>query len=604
MARCREAIASDEHAVSFGHSGTIAPPVSAHANFTYPPVHERAASKYWLTGPNVSPARRSAFLTKWPGAHYPLHVYRLGGANPPPYCDMSLIRSDTIGARFAIDYTSRRRSYDEEFGVPHGDGRPEVNSSPRRDRLNMLPAYSCQEWEQLYGLCDLQGIENHRDAWGPHRGDEPQLPWTNAGYTDSPLPTLLDGNIRFFNGTDWVVDTRPTTFDGKQWVIDNRTVTSARAIRPGPDEYIDGRPDTAGVGSNSAAPKMMAVQSPHGHMRAVLDGTVGSRTHPGQWMLNSQAARVPDAAPIAPFHHGGTFHHGPSAYEHVQDKLQLEAAAKAEDWDRPLKVGGIPADAQPLMVPDGGVRHAEALGVVYDSALDIHWIPGSASLKSVVRKMQTFAAARRSGILLRVPAPGSTGHTSAPPFGLEAAIVAAEESLADLASVSPAFSFVPPVSPPTGAKDLIPSQPVNPIADSRRTFDFPELSRALPVIPGTPVVAGPTRNTMAASAAAAFAVGAVAMASVVQFHDPGTPRPRSCHTAVQLALPASMLMLLLAACVATCLDKLTSIHARPQAERRRSRATRLSRGDTQPIHRNTNPDFSMFSSSRQIDFRW
>ena len=64
---------------------------------------------------------------------------------------------------------------------------------------------------------------------------------------------------------------------------------------------------------------------------------------------------------------------------------------------------------------------------------------------------------------------------------------------------------------------------------------------------------------MAASAVAAFAVGAVAMASVAQFHDPGTPHRRSCHTALQLALPASMLMLLLAACAITCFDRLTSI---------------------------------------------
>ena len=64
-----------------------------------------------------------------------------------------------------------------------------------------------------------------------------------------------------------------------------------------------------------------------------------------------------------------------------------------------------------------------------------------------------------------------------------------------------------------------------------------------------------------------------------------------------------MLMLLLTACAVTCFDRLTSTRARPQAERRRSRATRFSRGDTQPIHRNTNSDFSMFSSSRQTDFR-
>ena len=128
------------------------------------------------------------------------------------------------------------------------------------------------------------------------------------------------------------------------------------------------------------------------------------------------------------------------------------------------------------------------------------------------------------------------------------------------------------------------------------------MSRALPVLSGTPVVAGPSRSTIAVSAAAAFAVGAVAMASVVQFHDPGAPRPRSCNTAVQLVLPASMLMLLFAACAASCFDKLTSIRARPQAERRRSRATRFTRGDTQPTHRNTTSDFSMFSSSRQTDF--
>ena len=108
---------------------------------------------------------------------------------------------------------------------------------------------------------------------------------------------------------------------------------------------------------------------------------------------------------------------------------------------------------------------------------------------------------------------------------------------------------------------------------------------------------------MAASAVAAFAVGAVAMASVAQFHDPGTPHRRSCHTALQLALPASMLMLLLAACAITCFVRLTSMRSRPQAERRRSRATRFSGGDTQPTNRNTNQDFSMFSSSRRNDFR-
>ena len=217
------------------------------------------------------------------------------------------------------------------------------------------------------------------------------------------------------------------------------------------------------------------------------------------------------------------------------------------------------------MVPAGGVRHAEALGVAWDSVGCIHWIPHSASLSKVVRKMQTFAAARRSGILLRVPAPGSTGPTSVSSFGLNDTIAPSEETIADLASDSRAFSFVPPASPTAGAKDLIPSQPVNPVVDLRRTIDLSDLSRSLPVISGTPVVAGPTRSTMAASAVAAFAVGAVAMASVVQFHDPGTPHRRSCHTALQLALPASMLMLLLAVCAVTCFDRLTSIHARPQA---------------------------------------
>jgi hypothetical protein len=80
----------------------------------YPPVHERADSKYWLTGPNVSPALRTANLSKWPGAHYLLHVYRHGGANPPPYCDMSLITPGSQATRFAVEYTVRRRSYDEE----------------------------------------------------------------------------------------------------------------------------------------------------------------------------------------------------------------------------------------------------------------------------------------------------------------------------------------------------------------------------------------------------------------------------------------------------------------------------------------------------------
>ena len=191
------------------------------------------------------------------------------------------------------------------------------------------------------------------------------------------------------------------------------------------------------------------------------------------------------------------------------------------------------------------------------------WVPHSASLAKVVRKMETFAAARRSGILLRVPAPGSTGPTSVPPFGLDDTIAPSDETIADLASASPAFSFVPPAPPAAtaGAKDLIPSQPVNPVVDLRRTIDLTDLSRSLPVISGTPVVAGPTKSTMAASTVAAFAVGAVAMASVVQFHDPSTPHPRSCHTTVQLALPASMLMLLLAACTVACFDRLTSIHS-------------------------------------------
>ena len=38
-------------------------------------------------------------------------------------------------------------------------------------------------------------------------------------------------------------------------------------------------------------------------------------------------------------------------------------------------------------------------------------------------------------------------------------------------------------------------------------------------------------------------------------------------------------------------------------QRWRSRATRFSRGDTQSTNRNTDGDFSMFSSSRQTDFR-
>ena len=65
--------------------------------------------------------------------------------------------------------------------------------------------------------------------------------------------------------------------------------------------------------------------------------------------------------------------------------------------------------------------------------------------------------------------------------------------------------------PSAGSKDTIPSQSIVPTTDNRRTFDFPDLSRSLPVISGTAVVDGPTRNTLAASAAAAFAVGVVAM---------------------------------------------------------------------------------------------
>jgi hypothetical protein len=231
--------------------------------------------------------------------------------------------------------------------------------------------------------------------------------------------------------------------------------------------------------------------------------------------------------------------------------------------------------------------------VVWDSIRCIHWIPHSANLSKVVRKMQIFGAVRHSGILGHSQrASGATASISSSPFDITPAD--AEETIADLASASPAFSFVPPVPPAVGSKDTIPSQPIVPTAGSRRTFDFADLSHPLPVISGTAVVDGPTRSTMAVSAAAAFAVGVVAMASVVQFHDPGTPRTRSCHTAIQLALPATMLVLLLTACAVACFDRLTSTRARPQAEQRRSRATRFSRGDTQPIHRNTNSDFSMF----------
>ena len=152
-------------------------------------------------------------------------------------------------------------------------------------------------------------------------------------------------------------------------MIDGRTAvaTSSQTNRADPDgEYIKSRPDNTSVDSDSVAPQLIAIQSPHGHMHAVLDSTVGSRTHPGQWVLNGQAARMLDAASIAPFHHG------PSAHEQLQDRLQLEAAAKAENWDRPIRVGVAPGDAQLLMVPDGGVRHAEALGVVWDSVQGIH----------------------------------------------------------------------------------------------------------------------------------------------------------------------------------------------------------------------------------------
>ena len=296
-----------------------------------------------------------------------------------------------------------------------------------------------------------------------------------------------------------------------------------------------------------------------------------------------------------------SFEPGLSAHEQLQARLREQADAVT--WDRPLRVGVAPADAQPLVVPAGGVRHAEALGVVWDSVRCIHWIPHSANLSKVVRKMQIFGAVRRSGILGHGQRANATASFLSSPFDVTPAD--AEETIADLASASPAFSFVPgaPAPPPAGAKDTIPSQSIAPTVDSRRPLDLSDLSRSLPVISGTAVVDGPTKSTLAASAAAAFAVGVVAMASVVQFHDPGTPRTRNCHTAIQLALPTAMLMLLLTACAVTCFDRLTSTRARPQAERRRSRATRFSRGDTQPIHRNTNSDFSMFSSSRQIDFR-
>ena len=84
---------SDELAdpLLFGHSGTVAQLPVNPVSSEYPPVHKRSDRKYWLTGPNVSPAHRTANLKKWPGAHYPLHVYRLGGVNPPPYCGMSLV---------------------------------------------------------------------------------------------------------------------------------------------------------------------------------------------------------------------------------------------------------------------------------------------------------------------------------------------------------------------------------------------------------------------------------------------------------------------------------------------------------------------------------
>ena len=98
------------------------------------------------------------------------------GANPPPYCDMPFIVPGSREARFAADYVTRRREYDEEFSVPHGDSRPEITSSPGRERINVLPAFTCQEWEQMYGLCSLQGTENHRDAWGSRTADADPLP--------------------------------------------------------------------------------------------------------------------------------------------------------------------------------------------------------------------------------------------------------------------------------------------------------------------------------------------------------------------------------------------------------------------------------------------
>ena len=45
-----------------------------------------------------------------------------------------------------------------------------------------------------------------------------------------------------------------------------------------------------------------------------------------------------------------------------------------ETADRPRRVGVAPANAQLILVPAGGERHAEALGANWDSSLLAHWL--------------------------------------------------------------------------------------------------------------------------------------------------------------------------------------------------------------------------------------
>ena len=108
-----------------------------------------------------------------------------------------------------------------------------------------------------------------------------------------------------------------------------------------------------------------------------------------------------------------------------------------------------------LHVPAGGIRHAEALGVSWDTVARAHWVPSNVDIAKVVRKMQIFAVKRRTGILgrgLRVSADAPAGSTASP-FGLSGTLAHSSETIADLANApgrDGSFSFAmdgPPVQP-------------------------------------------------------------------------------------------------------------------------------------------------------------